>query len=62
MYESEFTLFLRELHQKNPHLADEQRKGWALWWDRPQDPDAQRAFKESRVPQAAYVYQTNSRP
>jgi len=58
MYESDITRFLRELKQDRPHLGDEQRKGRAIWWDRPQDPETTRRNQASRVPQAAYVYQT----
>jgi hypothetical protein len=57
MYESDVTRFLRELKQTRPHIEDEQRKGRAIWWDKPQDPETQRRNKESRVRQAAYVYQ-----
>lgn len=57
MYESDVTRFLRELKQARPHLEDEQRKGRAIWWDKPQDPETQRRDQESRVRQAAYVYQ-----
>jgi hypothetical protein len=58
MYESDTTVFLRELFKQKPHLVDEQRKGRALWWDRPQDLDTQARDQASRVPQAPYVYQT----
>jgi len=60
MYESDITRFLRELMQSKPHLEEEQRKGRAIWWDKPQDPDTARRNQESRVPQAPYVYQTKS--
>ena len=57
-YESEATLFRRQLKADKPHLEDEQRKGRAIWWDHPQDPDTQARQKASKVPQAPYVYQT----
>jgi len=57
-YESDVTRFLRELKQTKPHLEAEQRKGRAIWWDRPQDLETQRRNAESRVPHAPYVYQT----
>jgi len=57
-YESEATLFLRQLKADRPHLEDDQRTGRAIWWDRPQDPDTLARAKDSRVPQAPYVYQT----
>ena len=58
MYESEHTRFMRELFEKKPALADEQRKGRALWWDREQDAEEQKRYAESRVSQTPYVYQT----
>jgi hypothetical protein len=58
MYESEITRFLRELMQARPHLEQEQRKGRAIWWDRPQDPETVSRQEASRVPQQPYVYQT----
>jgi len=57
MYESDITRFLRELKQSRPHLEEEQRKGRAIWWDKPQDLETQQRNKDSRVPQPAYVYQ-----
>ena len=60
MYESDITRFLRELMQSRPHLEEEQRKGRAIWWDRPQDPETVRRQEASRVPQKPYVYQTES--
>jgi hypothetical protein len=58
MYESEFTVWLRELKKARPQLEEEQRKGRAIWWDRPQDLDTQRRDRQSRLPQPPYVYQT----
>jgi len=60
MYESDITRFLRELKDERPQLEDEQRQNRATWWDRRQDPDANRQFKQSRVPQRPYVYSTES--
>ncbi len=60
MYESDITRFLRELKQAQPQIADEQRKGRALWWDHPQDQETLRRNKASRVAQAPYVYQTKA--
>ncbi len=57
MYESDITRFLRELKHARPHLEEQQRRGRAIWWDRPQDPETQKRFKASRIPQQAYVYQ-----
>lgn len=60
MYESDITRFLRELKQSRPNLEEEQRKGRAIWWDKPQDAETQARFKASRIPQKPYVYQTES--
>ena len=57
-YESDVTKMIRSLLAEKPQIADEQKKGRALWWDKPSDPDTRRRQKESRVAQQAYVYQT----
>ena len=57
-YESEFTIFQRELKQKNPQLEAEQRKSRAIWWDHKQDLETQERARASRVKQKGYVYQT----
>jgi hypothetical protein len=58
MYESEATVFLKQLKQTRPALEEEQRKGRAIWWDRPQDRETTERNRASRVAQQAYVYQT----
>lgn len=60
-YESEITLFLRELKQKDPTIESGQREGRAIFWDRNPDPDLYRRFRQSRVPQPAYVYQPKAK-
>ena len=57
-YKSDVTSFIEELRAKKPTLEDEQRAGRALLWDRPIDRDAQAEYREARVPQQPYVYQT----
>ncbi len=58
LYESDVTRMMRDLLERKPQLIEEQRKGRSLWWDRRLDRDEQRAFRESRVAQKPYVYQT----
>ncbi|AKJ67170.1 hypothetical protein PATSB16_07920 [Pandoraea thiooxydans] len=59
MYESDITRFIKELKQAKPTLEEEQRKGRALLWDKqPIDLDERARQKASRVPQQAYVYQS----
>ena len=58
MYESEITKFMREFLERNPDQVEEQRKGRALWWDKPQDLNTQRSYDQSKVPTKAYYYQS----
>ena len=57
-YESDHTKFIRDLLAKKPELAAEQRKGRAIWWDKNLDAGEQKGFRDGRVEQSAYVYQT----
>jgi hypothetical protein len=58
-YESEHTKFIRELMADKPQLAQEQREGRAIWWDkRPRDLADRKVMDEGRVAQRPYVYQT----
>lgn len=59
MYESEHTKFMREWLEKHPQELEEQKKGRALWWDKPQDLSTQQAFDAARVPTKAYYYDIN---
>lgn len=58
MYESEHTKFMREWMEKHPQEAEEQRKGRALWWDKPQDLETSRRNAEAKVAQKSYPYQS----
>lgn len=57
-YTSDVTQFIDELKARKPSLESEQRAGRALLWDRPVDRKAQAEWREARVPQQPYVYQT----
>jgi hypothetical protein len=57
-YKSEVTSFIEELKSKKPTLEAEQRAGRSLLWDREQDREAQADWREAKVAQQAYVYQT----
>ena len=59
-YKSEVTSFIEELKVRKPTLEAEQRAGRALLWDREQDREAQAEWREAKVPQQAYVYQTKT--
>ena len=60
-YESEATLFLKDLKQQIPNIEQSQREGRALLWDRePLDLDTQERNRVSGVKQQAYVYQNKN--
>ena len=59
MYESEHTKFMREWMEKHPQERDEQKKGRALWWDKPQSLEEQQRLQASRVPVKPYYYDAN---
>lgn len=59
-YVSELTHFLRELKQQ-PGIEAGQRDGRALLWDKQLDADLYRRFRDSGLPQPAYVYQSATR-
>jgi hypothetical protein len=60
-YESEHTKFIRELMARHPEIGEDQRKGRAIWWDRPPMPAAQDAAREQGEPAKAYPYDVNFR-
>jgi hypothetical protein len=56
MYESEATLFLKDLLAKNPELVEQRRQLRATWWNRPQDLQTQRERDAAAVPATSYAY------
>lgn len=59
-YRSDVTQFIEQLKAQRPTLEEEQRRGRALLWERPVDRQAQDEWRQARVPQQPYVYQTKS--
>jgi hypothetical protein len=57
---SDVTDFIATLKQQDPQLAQRQRDGRALLWDRDIDRSAEADFKDATVAQQPYVYQTKS--
>jgi Protein of unknown function (DUF3460) len=57
-YKSEITGFIEEMKSRRPNLEAEQRAGRALLWDRAQDREAAAEWRDARVAQQPYVYQT----
>ena len=56
LYESEHTIFMREMMEKHPEWAEDQLVGRALLWDRKIDLPEQEALADSRVAQNPYPY------
>ena len=61
-YTSDVTNFIEELKSKKPTLEDEQRAGRALLWDRSLSREALAEWRDAKVPQQPYVYQTKTTP
>ncbi|MBU1360498.1 MAG: DUF3460 family protein [Gammaproteobacteria bacterium] len=57
-YTSEITSFIEGMKEKKPTLEAEQRAGRALLWDKNLDRNALEEYREAKVPQQPYVYQT----
>ena len=60
-YTSEATQFIEQLKQQKPSLEAEQLAGRALLWDKNVDRSAQSEFREGRIAQKPYVYQTGDK-
>jgi hypothetical protein len=59
-YKSDATAFLEQLKKDRPELDAEQQKGRALLWDLQIDRDAGDGFRDAKVAQKPYVYQTSN--
>jgi hypothetical protein len=60
-YRSEVTQFIDKLKTAKPTLEAEQRQGRELLWDKKIDRQAVQEYREARVPQQPYVYQTEAK-
>jgi hypothetical protein len=58
-YESDHTLWMRDLMAKHPEWATEQQSGRALWWDLQLDASAQKDYAAAREAQKPYPYDVN---
>ena len=58
-YESDITKLIRQYKDQNPDTEQRQREGRARLWDKNIDPELQEGYKQARVPQKPYAYQTN---
>lgn len=60
-YVSDHTKFIDEALAENPAWAEDQAKGRALWWDRPQTLDELKRSDESKVAQKSYPYDVTTK-
>jgi hypothetical protein len=59
MYESDHTRWMREMMAKNPEWAADQKKGRAIWWDKPSTLDEQARLAQAKVSNKGYPYDVN---
>jgi hypothetical protein len=59
-YKSEATQFIDQLKVAQPELEAQQRQGRNLLWDKVVDRILWKGFRNARVAQKPYVYQTDS--
>jgi hypothetical protein len=58
-YVSDHTQFINKLLSEKPDILRKQREGREIWWDKTPDELVERSrMDERRVPQPAYVYDT----
>lgn len=55
-YESDQTKFMREFLEKNPEVQEKRMEARSRWWDREQNREENKRFKESAEPMKPYVY------
>jgi hypothetical protein len=55
-YVSEFTKFMNGWLEEHPEELKTRQEGRALWWDKPQDTETQKARASIRVAQKPYPY------
>ena len=58
-YESEHTIFMRELLAKHPEWEEDKLVGRALLWDRPINLDEQATLRQAREVGKPYPYDVN---
>jgi hypothetical protein len=59
-YKSDTTAFIEQLKAQRPTLEEEQKRGRALLWDKALDRVSQDEWRDARVAQQPYVYQTKT--
>jgi Protein of unknown function (DUF3460) len=60
-YQSDATLFINQLKEKDPTLEAKQREGRELLWDKSVNRSDWQAYRAAQVEQKPYVYQTDAK-
>ncbi|CUT17270.1 MULTISPECIES: DUF3460 family protein [Candidatus Ichthyocystis] len=55
-YQSDITIFLKKLTDKDANLKKMQKKHFNTWWNRPQNFDIVEKNSKAECPQKAYYY------
>lgn len=55
-YVSDFEQFMGRYLVEHPEEVEEQRRGWAIWWNRPVDFDELKKAAEDSVSTESYYY------
>ena len=58
-FESDVTQFIKKFKEEHPDTELRQREGRARLWDKSIDFELHEGYKQARVPQKPYVYQTD---
>ena len=61
-YESEYTVFMRDMLKQHPEWAEDQLVGRALLWDKKIDLSVQQMLRESKEDNRPYPYDVNFEP
>jgi hypothetical protein len=55
-YVSEFEAYLDQFKREHPHVEQDQRRGWEIWWDRRPVQDELAVRRADSVPVQGYKY------
>ncbi|MES2741795.1 MAG: DUF3460 family protein [Pseudomonadota bacterium] len=55
-YVSEFSRFLGDFLDQHPHVREDQRRGWYIFWDHHVDLSEQDRLQRERLPAKGYAY------
>ncbi len=56
-YVSEFDQFINAFMAQHPEVAEDQKRGWYIWWDHRVDPKELEPHHDNDVPVKPYQYE-----